>query len=422
MAKEKKPKFQTPTGMHDILPPEQKYFDKVLRVVEKIADFYGFLRIETPILEKADLFSRGIGLSTEIVKKQMYILKTEGGDVLALRPEGTASVVRAYIEHGMKSRPQPVKLWYFGPFFRHERPQAGRFRQFWQFGFEVLGQQNPVLDALIIQMACNALKDLKFKDLVVEVNSIGCSQCRPYSKRLLKDYFSSQRHSLCPDCKKRLKENVLRILDCKSEKCQRIKRGAPQIIDHLCKECHNHFKEVLEFLDEIELAYHLNPYLVRGLDYYTKTVFEIFEKGDDQALAGGGRYDDLAKILGGEDMPGVGMAAGIERVIVGMKEKALRYPQEKVPKVFLAQIGQLAKRKSLRILEEFQKARIPMAESLDRDSLRSQLDRANRIGVRYVLILGQKEVLEGKILLRDMKTGKQKKIKLDELVKIVKKL
>jgi len=416
-----KSKFQRPRGMYDILPSEQKYYQKILKVTQDLADFYSFSRIETPILEKAELFSRGIGLSTDIVKKQMFTFRTNK-DILALRPEGTASVVRAYIEQGMGSLLQPVKLWYFGPFFRRERPQAGRFRQFWQIGFETIGKKNPILDTQIIQISYAILDKLKFKDLIIQVNSIGCSKCRPYSKRLLREYFQARKNSLCADCRRRLKENVLRILDCKEEKCQRIIRGAPQIIDHLCKECHNHFKEVLEFLDELELPYRLNPFLVRGLDYYTKTTFEVFSKTENLALGGGGRYDDLIEILGGEDTPGVGMAMGVERIITGMKERPLRYERKRVPKIFLAQIGKLAKRKNLKLLEKLRKAKIPVAESLERDSLRIQLDRANKMKTRYVLILGQKELLEGKILLRDMKTGKQEKITLEGLIKKLKKL
>ncbi|NCO80259.1 histidine--tRNA ligase, partial [bacterium] len=306
----KKLKFQSPTGMHDILLEEQKYFQKIYEVCEDIANFYQFQKIETPILEETELFSRGIGFSTDIVGKQMFTLRTKGGDYLTLRPEFTASIVRAYIEHGMFNLPQPVKLWYFGPCFRYEHPQAGRFRQFWQFGFEVLGEESPVIDTQVIQIFYNILREIRLKKLIIEINSIGDNQCRPYYKKLLVSYFRSREMALCADCRRRLRENPLRILDCKEEKCQRIISQAPQMIDHLCESCHSHFKEVLEFLDEIGLPYHLNPYLVRGLDYYTKTVFEIYEESPEGralgALAGGGRYDALTKLLGGKDTPGCG--------------------------------------------------------------------------------------------------------------------
>ncbi|XOB41474.1 MAG: histidine--tRNA ligase [Candidatus Nealsonbacteria bacterium] len=421
----KRPKFQSPTGMHDILPEEQKYFQIIYNVCEDIAKFYGFGKIDTPILEEADLFSRGIGLSTDIVQKQMYSFKTKGDDILALRPECTAPVVRAYIEHGMFNLPQPLKLWHWGPCFRYESPQAGRYRQFWQFGFEILGERSPVMDVQIIQIFYNILEKIRLKKLIVEINSIGDNQCRPYYKKLLGSYFKSRAQSLCSNCKRRLRENPLRILDCKEEKCQRIKAQAPQMIDHLCDECHNHFKEVLEFLDEIELPYRLNPYLVRGLDYYTKTVFEIYydaEEGRGQdALVGGGRYDSLVKLLRGKDTPAVGAAAGVERIIQVMKSRDIKIPKAPETKVFLAQLGDLAKRKSLKLFEDFRKAKIPISESFGRDSLKAQLNRANRLGIKYTLILGQKEALEGTIIIRDMATGKQEIVKMDKVVEKMKK-
>ena len=260
-------------------------------------------------MEFAEVFQKAVGDDTDIVGKEMYTFRTKGGDLVSLRPEGTAAVMRSYLEHGMHNLPQPVKLWYIGPFFRYERPQAGRFRQFHQFGFEAIGDASPSIDGQIIQMSYDVLKELGFKNLTIEVNSIGDSECRPYFKKILASYFKSRRSSLCTDCQRRLKENPLRILDCKEEKCQRVKAGAPQIIDHLCEKCHAHFKEVLEFLDELELPYTLNPYLVRGLDYYTKTVFEIVETSEDGkslgSLTGGGRYDNLSKMLGGRDTPGL---------------------------------------------------------------------------------------------------------------------
>jgi len=274
------------------------------------------------------------------------------------------------------------------------------------------------------------LSELKLKNLIVEINSIGDNQCRPYYKKLLVNYFKSRESSLCVDCRRRLKENPLRILDCKEEKCQRIVSQAPQIIDHLCGECHRHFKGVLEFLDEIEIPYRLNPYLVRGLDYYTKTVFEIFiektkaeDEGVKDALAGGGRYDALVKLFGGgiEDTKAAGAAMGVERVIAAMKAREVKFPKLATPQVFLAQLGNMAKRKSLRLLEEFRKNKILVAESFGRDSLKAQLKIADKVGARHTLILGQKEALEEAIIIRDMQTGKQEIVKLDKVVKAIKK-
>jgi len=421
----KKPKFQKPTGMHDILPEEQKYFQKIYEVCEDIANFYRFQKIETPILEETELFSKGIGLSTDIVGKEMFNLRTKGGNYLSLRPEGTAPIVRAYIENGMQNLPLPVKLWHFGPYFRYEKPQAGRYRQFWQFGFEIFGEENPVIDAQIIQIFYNILKDLKIKNLIIEVNSIGDNQCRPHYKKLLISYFRSRESGLCADCRRRLRENPLRILDCKEEKCQKIVSHAPQMIDYLCQSCHSHFKETLEFLDELELPYRLNPYLVRGLDYYTKTVFEIFEDSPEGiskgALIGGGRYDSLVKLLRGEDTPALGGAGGVERIINILKNRKVQFKKNDNPRVYLAQIGSLAKRKSLKLLEDFKRAKIQVVESFGRDSLRVQLVRADKIGVKYTLILGQKEALDGTIIIRDMKNGKQEIVKMEKAIKEIKK-
>ena len=423
----KRPKFQSPAGMHDILPEEQRYFQKVLDVCENIVDYYSFQRIDTPILENTELFSKGTGVSTDVVQKQMFSLRTKGGDSLTLRPEFTPGIIRAYIENGMQILPQPIKLYSYGPVFRYEHPQAGRYRQFHQFNLEVIGEESPIIDAQIIQIFYNILQELKLKNLIVQINSIGDSQCRPYYKKLLVSYFKSREQSLCVDCRRRLRENPLRVLDCKEEKCQRIVSQAPQIIDHLCESCHRHFKGVLEFLDEIELPYQLNPYLVRGLDYYTKTVFEIFgenpkrtegeESSVGNALVAGGRYDNLIKLLGGEDTKATGAAMGMERVIMALKLKGIKSSKSANSPIFLAQLGNLAKRKSLKLLEDFRKAKIQVAESFGRDSLKAQLKIADKVEAQYALILGQKEALDGTIIIRDMRTGKQETVKSEKTVK-----
>ncbi|HCM36535.1 MAG: histidine--tRNA ligase [Candidatus Wildermuthbacteria bacterium RIFCSPLOWO2_02_FULL_47_9c] len=428
----KKVKFQTPTGMHDILPEDQFLYEKIWRVVDDVAAFYGFGKIETPLVEDAALFEKGTGGTTDIVEKQMYTLKTRGGDMLALRPEFTPGIVRSYIQHGMIALPQPVKLYAYGPLFRYEHPQAGRFRQFRQVDFEVFGEQSAALDAQIIQIFYVILKELKFSHLIIEVNSIGDNQCRPYYKKLLSGYLRPRQNSLCADCRRRIRENPLRTLDCKEEKCQRVRSQAPQLIDHLCEECKNHFKSLLEFLDETDLPYHLDPYLVRGLDYYTKTVFEIFseqtmkttgEGGEvvqRNALVGGGRYDGLVHLLGGKDVPASGAAAGVERIVSFLKEMEFAAAPAPVARIFLAQLGDLSKKKSLRLLEEFRKAKIQIAESLGRDSLRTQLARADKLEVEYTAILGQKEVLDGTIVLRKMDTGEQETLKLEKVVEEIK--
>jgi len=431
-----KVKFQSLTGMHDILPADQPYWRKVSRTVESVAGYYSFQRIDTPIVEQAEVFTKGVGQATDIVEKEMYMFRTKGGDTIALRPEFTAGIARAYIEHGMYNLPQPVKVWTTGPLFRHERPQAGRYRQLHQFNFEALGDKSPSLDGQIIQMCYDILKELGFKNITIEVNSIGDSECRPYFKKILASYFKAHKSSLCSDCQRRLKENPLRILDCKDEKCQRVKAGAPQILDHLCDNCRKHFKEVLEFLDELQLPYTLNPYLVRGLDYYTKTVFEIVEKTDEGtsqgSLVGGGRYDGLIKLLGGRDTPACGAAGGMDRIVNLLKTredlkkemakevknppKVAKNEKEQKAEIFLAQLGQLAKRKSLKLFEEFREAKIPVAESFSKDSLRTQLKAADKMGIRWVIIVGQKEALEDFITLRDMTSGVQIEIPMHKVV------
>jgi len=414
-------KLQSLSGMNDILPNQQVYLKRIEKSVENIAKYYNFQIIDVPVIEYAEVFSKGAGVASDIIEKEMYTFKTKGGDLVALRPEFTPGIVRSYIQHGMYNQPQPVKLWTMGPCFRHDRPQKGRYRQFLQASIEVLGDKSASIDGQIIQMSYDILKDLGFKNINIEVNSIGDSECRPYFKKTLVNYFKSKKSSLCSDCQRRLKENPLRILDCKEEKCQQVKAGAPQTIEHLCESCHAHFKQVLEFLDELELPYSLNPYLVRGLDYYTKTVFEIFEKSEVGiqygALASGGRYDGLVKLLGGRDTPASGAGIGISRIMELMMEKEIKIKKkEENTEIFLAQLGQLAKRKSLKLFEEFRDAKIPIAESFSKDSLRAQLKVADKMGIRWVLIFGQKEALEDFITLRDMKTGVQKEIKLNKVV------
>jgi len=423
----KKPKFQKPVGMRDILPHEQKYFKEIYNVTEEVADFYGFGKIETPILEDEDLFTKGTGVATDLVQKEMYVLKTKGGDFLALRPEGTPPIVRAYIEHGMSSWPQPVKLYYIGPFFRHERPQAGRYRQFWQFGFEMLGEKSPIADAQIIQIFYGILSDIGIKNVSVEINSIGDKECRASYRRALVKHLKANASSLCVNCKRKTRENPLRVLDCKEEKCQAVKNNAPQMVDYLCLECKGHFKKVLEYLDEIEIPYILEPHLVRGLDYYTRTVFEFSIPDEDDpgkkapALGGGGRYDYLVRQLGGRDTPAVGAAFGVDRIVRALKNSGLGAVKSRKDKVFLAQLGDQAKRKSLKLAEEFRKTKISIGESFGRDSLKGQLARASRIGAKYTIIIGQQETLDGTAIIRNMEKGTQETVRMEEVVGNIKK-
>ncbi len=418
----KKIKLQAPRGTFDILPEEQKYWDRVRGVIKQLVTTYGFLPIDTPIFEYVQLFMKGTGSSTDIIQKEMYTFKTRGGDWFALRPEFTPGIVRAYIEHGMKSWPQPVRLFSMGPVFRHDKPQHGRFRQFHQFNLEIIGEESPVNDVLVIRVVFLILKKLGIKKFNLQINSIGCSHCRPDYKRLLVDYYRKQRRKLCRNCRERLKINPLRLLDCKEEKCRQLVHNAPQAIDHLCEECHNHFKEVLEIFDELETPYVLNPHLVRGLDYYTKTVFEFrTEEPNPLELAGGGRYDGLVRLLGGKSTPAVGVAGGLERLISTLKSQDVKVAQEASPQIFLVQLGDLGRRKSFKLFEELRSKGFRVAEAISKSSIKSQLKAADRLGVKIALIFGQREALENSIIIRDMKSGAQETVLLERVIKELKK-
>ncbi len=419
-------KFQTPTGMHDVLGEDMLYFAKVQNIVDDIAEFYGFQKIDTPILEDAQIFEKSTGSSSDIVEKEMYLVKTKGGDVLCMRPEFTPGVVRAYLQNGMWVLPKPIKLYSFGPLFRYEKPQTGRYRQFNQFNFEMFGSKDPAIDAQLIQMFWAILTELKFKNLVVEINSIGCSECRPNFRKALVRFLKSKENLLSSDSKERLKKNPLRVLDSKDQHDKEIIANAPQVIDYLCDDCKGHFKKVLEYLDEVGLAYKLNPYLVRGLDYYTKTVFEIYEDKGEQSstatLIGGGRYDTLIKNIGGQDTPALGGAGGVERIIEKLKERAKEPLKPKhQARVFLAPLGEVAKKKALSLFEQFRQENIRCMEAFSKDALKAQLGIADKYSVDYALILGQREVLDGTIIIRNMKTAKQETVKLAEVVQEVKK-
>ena len=419
-------KFQNVTGMPDILQKDRRFYDMIEKAAFKISSYYGYERIETPVLEYAELFEKGTGQSTDIVQKQMYTLKTEGGDILTLRPEFTPSVVRAYVQHGMISWPQPVKISEIGPVFRHERPQSGRFREFRQFDLEAIGEKSAALDVQIMFIFSQILATLGIRNVNILVNSIGCAHCRPNYKKTLRDYYRGRERSLCKDCRKRKKVNILRILDCTDEKCERLKIGAPEVVDNLCVECRKHLKEVLEMMDDLELPYMLSPHLVRGLDYYTKTVFEMFpteveENERPVALVGGGRFDDLVKLIGGEDTPAVGASMGIERVIARLRKQGVTAPALKMPRVFLVHLGDLAKKRTMKLMEEFRLAGIGVREAFGRSSISSQMELADKTGVDYALIMGQQEVADDTIIIRDMKSGSQEVMPASKVIKEVKK-
>lgn len=412
-------------GMKDVLFEEYKFWNLVSRKANDLAKTFSFRQIDTPILERLDLYERSTGRDTDVVSKEMYSFIDKSGDKVAMRPEATPGLVRAYIEHGMFNLPQPVKMFWVGPVFRHEKPQSGRYRQFTQLNWEMIGEQSPVADAQLILIGYNFFRELQI-ETQVQVNSIGCKECRvEYNKKLVEFYKERGRRSkLCNDCKRRLLKNPLRMLDCKEQSCQQIRDEAPQVVDFLCDPCREHFIKVLEYLDELDIPYNLNPFLVRGLDYYNRTVFEIWPMREDEeggreedqvekrqnALAAGGRYDGLVEYLGGRPTPACGFAIGIERVILKVKEKNIPIKEETGDYIFLAQLGEQARRKAFALFEEMRRAGYLVRQAFTKDSLKGQLEEADRIGARITLILGQKELLDGTIIIRDMESGTQEVI------------
>jgi histidyl-tRNA synthetase len=440
-------KKEVPTsvkGMRDIIGDEYYSYEGFFEKASEIAMYYGFRPIETPILEKEELFTSGIGEGTDIVEKEMYELKTKGGDHLVMRPEGTATIMRAYVEHGMQSWSQPVMLYYKGPFFRHENPQKGRQREHRQFGLEILGTTKSIADATIIHTMMIILREAGLENIVFNINSIGDKECRPKYIRELVSYYKKHIADLCIDCKRRLKENPLRLLDCKNAKCQEFKESAPSSITHLCDECRVHFKEVLEYLEALNIPYRINNNLVRGIDYYTRTVFEITEENDavlveegkgetgdtsedkepargSLSIGGGGRYDYLAKNLGSrKEVPAAGGSMGLERIFMskGYKRQAPRII--KSPKVYFIQLGTHAKMRSLNIIEILRNAKTPLLQTLAKDSLGGQLAMAEKLKIPYAIIFGEKESIDDTVIVRDMNTRSQDTVKIADLPKYLK--
>ena len=400
---------QSLRGMRDILPVEQPLWDFVREVCGRMARDYGFSRIDSPILEATSLFERSVGRTTDMVEKEMYTFRDRGDESVSLRPEGTAGAVRAYIEHGLLNLPQPVKLFYHGPLYRYQRPQYGRQREFHQWGFEIIGDGHPVLDAELMMMAMNIYAELGLP-VTLQLNSIGDENCRPAYEKALAAYYRGHKDKICETCRDRMSRNILRVLDCKEESCRALKAEAPQFVDYLCEACKEHLMKIFEFLDELDIPYVLNSQLVRGLDYYTRTVFEIWSADDEfgrTALGAGGRYDKLVETMGGRPAPACGFALGLETTTIKIKEANVPIPIKRAPDVYTAQLGEPAKRKTLKLFEELRKSGVLVAAGFSKDGLKAQMEQANNLGVRYTLIVGQKEIVDGTIIIRDMEAGIQ---------------
>jgi len=410
--------FQAPRGFTDILPEDQPYWAAIEDRVAHLTPLYGYRRIITPVLEDAGLFLRGVGEGTDIVEKEMYVFQDKGGDWVALRPEFTAGVMRAYLERGMHTLPQPVKLYAIGPLFRYERPQAGRLRQHHQFDVEAIGEEDPALDVEVMSVAYHLFADLGFSGLSYQVNSIGCPVCRPQYLRALQEYYSGQEEALCTDCQRRLQRNPLRLLDCKDERCQPLIAKAPRMIENLCPDCARHFAQVLSYLDRLGRKYTVNHRLVRGLDYYTRTVFEVWAQGigAQNALCGGGRYDRLAEAIGGPPTPGVGFGSGVERIVLLMREQGTAVPPLKGPEVMVIGQGQAAKDVAVSLAADLRTREIGAFLSFGERSMKAQLRGANRSGARYAIIIGENELSQGRATVRDMVGGEQWSVPMAQVV------
>ena len=415
-------------GMRDLMNEEYYSFQGFFEKAQEVAVHYGFKPIDTPMLENEEIFSRTIGLGTDIVDKEMYTLKTKGGDHLALRPEHTAPLMRAYIEHGMQTLPQPVMFYQYGPVFRHDKPQRGRYRQFWQFDLDCLGNDKSIMDALVIKVGMSILEEAGASNLTIDINSIGDKECRNIYLKELTNYYKKHINNLGAIDRERLKTNPLRILDSKDLKTKEINENAPDSISFLCASCKKHFKEVLEYLEEMNISYNVNKNLVRGISYYTRTVFEIIEQtGNEEniplTLAGGGRYDYLARQMGNKrDVPAVGISIGVDRIIASSWYKKLSPRILKKPKIYFIQLGPEAKLKSLNIIEILRKARIPITQSLSKDSLGSQLAIAEKLSIPHAIIFGLKEALDNSVIVRDMSNRSQETVKLTKLLEYLKEL
>ncbi len=415
--------YKAPRGTFDILPQEQAYWKYVEGKVAFLCQLYGYQPLSTPIFEDSELFTHAVAGGTDLVDKEMYTFEDRKGQKLALRAEGTAPVCRAYLEHGLFNLAQPVKLYYIGPAFRYERPQAGRYRQHHQFGFEAIGSADPALDAEVIEMAQRFFFSLGLSQFSINLNSIGCKLCQPKYVEALQEHYSDYTEQLCPDCKVRLVRNPLRLLDCKKASCQKIAETAPKTVNYLCPECQAHFQSVQKYLGALGITFQLNHRLVRGLDYYTRTVFEIEpqEEGTQQsALGGGGRYDNLIEELGGKPTPAVGFAAGIERLILNLKRQKIAVPSLPTPAAFIACLGEEAKIEAAKLASALRKNGIAVIEATGDKSLKAQLRQANALGAIYTIIIGKQEMENRTIILRDMRNGEQKAIPQTEIITALK--
>jgi len=409
-------------GTYDLMPEDAKKWQFVESTFKEILNNYGYGEIRTPLIEETALFTRSIGETSDIVTKEIYAFNDRKGRSIALRPEGTASIVRAYIEASIKSDVL-TKWWYSGDMFRYDRPQKGRYREFRQMGVEVFGSASPAVDAEVISLAICLLQTIGLKDLTLYLNSVGCTDCRRLYYSKLKNYFNSlkdtEKKGLCETCKIRLEKNPMRIFDCKEEGCRLLLKSAPTITESLCEDCASDFESVKNYLDLIGIAYVVNPRLVRGLDYYTKTAFEIvYEKMDSaqqNALAAGGRYDNLTQELGGSSTPAIGFAIGMERILYCMELAQIQSEVKEEKSIYFAFLGATAEKKAFKLIDNLRRKGLCVFSNPDGKSLKSQMREADRLKAGSVIILGEDELAKNIVILKNMKSGEQKEVKIGEI-------
>ena len=403
-------------GTEDVLPKESYRWQFVENIMSREAEKFGFKEIRTPVFEHTQLFARGVGQTTDVVQKEMYTFDTKGGESVTLRPEGTAGAARAVLEHSLVNEGLPIKAYYHTSCYRYEKPQAGRLREFHQFGIEQYGTNSPIADAEVISLADSIFKALQIKGIRLEINSIGCPTCRAEYHKALKEYFNNYTTELCETCLTRLEKNPMRILDCKSPVCSKIAENAPKIVDFLCEECENHFAQVKKYLDLSEIEYTVNPTIVRGLDYYTKTVFEFVSDniGSQGTVCGGGRYDGLIEELGGQHLPSLGYAMGMERLLMVMDNQGIEIPKPNPCALYVAGLGENAQAKAYQIVNQVRSFGLQAETDVVGRGLRAQMKYADKIGAQFSMVLGDNEIEQGEAEVKNMTTGEKTMLKLDE--------
>lgn len=409
---------RAPKGTKDVLATESYKWQYIEKIFRQVCEKFGYKEVRTPVFEHTELFERGVGETTDVVQKEMYTFEDKAGRSITLKPEGTAPVVRSLIEHKLYSGPMPLKYFYITPCYRYEKPQAGRLREFHQFGIEVFGSNHPAVDVEVINLVYNIYKALSVEGIELSINSIGCPKCKPEYNARLREFLKGRLGNLCETCQSRFDKNPMRILDCKNEKCQAEIKDAPLMIDYLCDECSKHFEKVKEYLDIAEIEYKVDPKIVRGLDYYTKTAFEFIsnEIGSQSTVCGGGRYDGLVEELGGPDIPAVGFGMGIERLLLTLENNGIEISKEEGIDIFIVTIGERADKEAFKLLNNIRKSKISADKDYLGRSIKAQFKYSDKLEAKYTIVIGDEEVDKGVVSLKDMKTGEQEEVKLSSLI------